>query len=296
VGVEQAFRLYEGAKSRELLANWKATDIAVGSVVELYKGLAFGTSFAVGPLVTIGSTTAAWGTEKGLRAAGFDEKSTAMGGELAGLLAPGAISLGKKAVGYAVARTTPSGFSKIQTTLSTDELENAWGASGGPRYARTFSYSPAGEGEYASIAYETPSTSAGSPYWGSWSEYPKVLSYSTRLLESEDYALLELSGTNEYALVGERLYSSHAVNRMLPSGFRWRDTSGTGGFPQIQIAGSGKPGSYDYGRSVAPGFIESVIGEGRPVTQSNGNILYTSGSVDVILSPEGRVVTVITQH
>jgi hypothetical protein len=51
-----------------------------------------------------------------------------------------------------------------------------------------------------------------------------------------------------------------------------------------------------YGRSVAPGFIESVIGEGRSVTQSNGNIWYTSGSVEVILSPEGRVVTVITQH
>src|SRR5204862_6255317 len=94
----------------------------------------------------------------------------------------------------------------------------------------------------------------------------------------------------EYAQIGDRLYSEHAVNRMQPSGQRYstRGPDSTGGHPQIQ-----QPNG-DYGRSVAPQFVEDVIATSNPVKQANGNFSYTSGSVQVILSPEGRVVTIIT--
>jgi hypothetical protein len=51
----------------------------------------------------------------------------------------------------------------------------------------------------------------------------------------------------------------------------------------------------DYGRSVAPQYVEDVIKSTKPVLQANGNLSYTSGSLQVITNPQGAVVTIITK-
>ena len=99
--------------------------------------------------------------------------------------------------------------------------------------------------------------------WDSWNNYDKV-SINGQL----------------YAKSGDRLYSKHAVDRMQPSGNRFG--------PYIYEAGG------DYGRSVAPQFIEDVINTTQPILQENGNLLYTSGNVKVVTNRQGAVVTVIT--
>jgi hypothetical protein len=119
--------------------------------------------------------------------------------------------------------------------------------------------------------------SKGKILWGSWGDYAKVT----------------VNGQT-YAKVGNRLYSEHAVARMQPSGMRFPgggvDSGSTGGMPQIRQAG----GSYDYGRGVAPEYVEAAISTSRGVVQSNGNISHVSGSLEVILNPQGSVVTIIT--
>jgi RHS repeat-associated protein len=118
--------------------------------------------------------------------------------------------------------------------------------------------------------------------WTSWEEYPKVT-----------------IGGEEYAVIGSRLFTRHAVDRMQPSGYRSSAYQGngggsTGGYPQVQQAG-GKPNEYDYGRSVPPKYIEDTIAASAGVKQPNGNIAHQAGSVTVILSPRGAVVTVMTE-
>jgi hypothetical protein len=127
-------------------------------------------------------------------------------------------------------------------------------------------------GKFAGGTYRTLSEGSRKIFWGSWNDYRKVV-----------------VGGEEYAVVGDRLYTRHAVDRMQPSGMRY-SSSGTGGYPQIRQTG----GQYDYGRSVAPQYVEDAIASSSGVRQPNGNISHTSGSLQVILSPEGRVVTIIT--
>lgn len=107
--------------------------------------------------------------------------------------------------------------------------------------------------------------------WGSWSDYPKVT-----------------ANGQEYAQVGDRLYSRHAVDRMQPSGKRY-----SGDSQIVQAGGAGK--TNDYGRSVSPNYVEDVIQNTKPVVQENGNLSYTSGSLQVITNPQGAVVTIITK-
>ena len=103
--------------------------------------------------------------------------------------------------------------------------------------------------------------------WDSWQNYEKVT----------------VNG-QEYAKVGDRLYSKHAVDRMQPSGKRF--TVGDA----IKQAGGVE------GRSVAPQFVENVINSVKPVYQpSTGNYVYASGTVKIITNPQGTVVTIITQ-
>lgn len=113
--------------------------------------------------------------------------------------------------------------------------------------------------------------------WLSWDEYPKIV-----------------QDEHEYAVVGDRLYSEHAVHRMQPSGMRYPGTgadSSTGGRPQIYQTGLGD----EYGRSVAPRFVEDAIATSAGVLQANGNISHTSGTLQVILNSKGAVVTIITR-
>lgn len=102
--------------------------------------------------------------------------------------------------------------------------------------------------------------------WNSWESYEKV----------------ELNN-QIYAKIGNRLYSKHAVNRMQPSGNRFG--------PNIYQELNG----VDYGRSIGPQYIEDVINSSKAIFQpETGNYVYTSGTVKVVLNPQGAVVTVIT--
>ncbi|GAB3700275.1 hypothetical protein [Mariniluteicoccus flavus] len=99
--------------------------------------------------------------------------------------------------------------------------------------------------------------------WTSWQNYPKVT-----------------QGGREYAQIGDRLYSHHAVDRLQPSGL---------GAPA---------GATGAGRSVSPNFVEDVLGstKGVPVKGPNGEarLSFTSGTVQVI-TEDSIVITVITR-
>ena len=103
---------------------------------------------------------------------------------------------------------------------------------------------------FAKIAPEccnAPNT--GNLLWGSWNDYPKVT-----------------VGGREYAQIGDRVYTRHAVDRMQPSGL---------GTP----AGADGPG-----RNVTPNMVEDVIAGGTQATATvNGTLRtsYTSGNVRV---------------
>lgn len=87
-------------------------------------------------------------------------------------------------------------------------------------------------------------------YWTSWREYEKVS-----------------IGSHQYAKIGDRLYTEHAVERMLPRGFG--------------------------GRSIAPSFIEDVIRTGTATTGIRNGVrrtIFRSGSVEVVTEEGGRIV------
>ena len=102
--------------------------------------------------------------------------------------------------------------------------------------------------------------------WNSWQGYEK-----------------ETFNGREYAKVGKRLYSKHAVDRMQPSGKRYKI-----GDAILQVGGVD-------GRSIAPQFVEDVIRSSKPVyQQKTGNYEYVLGMVKVITNPQGCVVTIMT--
>ena len=102
--------------------------------------------------------------------------------------------------------------------------------------------------------------------WDSWQNYQKV----------------EANG-QQYAKVGDRLYSKHAVDRMQPSGRRYKT-----GDVVIQFGGVD-------GRSVAPQFVEDIIKTTEPKYQpKTGNYEYISGTIKIITNPQGYVVTIMT--
>lgn len=102
--------------------------------------------------------------------------------------------------------------------------------------------------------------------WDSWQNYEKVT-----------------ANGQEYAKVGDRLYSRHAVDRMQPSGKRF-----TVGDAIVQAGGVS-------GRSVAPQFVENVISSVKPVFQpATGNYIYSSGTVKIVTNKYGHVVTIMT--
>lgn len=98
--------------------------------------------------------------------------------------------------------------------------------------------------------------------WSSWQQYEKVT----------------IDG-HIYAKVDDRLYSKHAVDRTQPSMNRF-------GLNILPFPDG------DYGRSISPAYVEYVISEAEPIFQEDyGNYKYILGDLEIILSPEGRVVT-----
>ena len=103
--------------------------------------------------------------------------------------------------------------------------------------------------------------SGGGPLWGSWNDYPKVT-----------------IGGREYAQIGGRNYTHHAVDRMQPSGL-------------------GTPvGADGPGRNVTPNMVESVIAHGTWTTTTVDGVprtVYTAGDVSVVTENGGNTVVTI---
>lgn len=110
-----------------------------------------------------------------------------------------------------------------------------------------------------SCAASVPGASnAGGLPWASWNNLPKVT----------------IAG-KEYASIGGRLYTEHAIERMIPSAL------------------SG------YGRSVAPAFVEEAIKSGATTTRVVDGVLrtiHTLGDLVVVTEDGGKIVVTVITH
>jgi RHS repeat-associated protein len=94
--------------------------------------------------------------------------------------------------------------------------------------------------------------------WTSWEQYPKTA-----------------VGGQEYARIGERLYTQHAVERMMPHGLTTE------------------------GRSISPSRVEDVIQSGSRSDVSVGGVprqVYRSGTVEVVTEQEGKLVVTVNPY
>lgn len=107
-------------------------------------------------------------------------------------------------------------------------------------------------------------------WWGYWDDYPKVS-----------------RNGREYAEIGGRLYTQHAVSRFLPSGRRT-----IGGVPVADKEGGG----YNYhpkARSISPLNIEHTIKAGtKTFIFENGEhrTIHTAGDLTVVTTLDGQIV------
>jgi hypothetical protein len=106
--------------------------------------------------------------------------------------------------------------------------------------------------------------------WGLWKDYPKVI----------------LNG-REYAKIGERLYSEHAVTRFLPSGRRT-----IANVPAAPKEGGGY--AFDpKARSISPNNIEHVICFGVKmfvVEKGEERTIHAAGDLMVVTTRDNRIV------
>jgi hypothetical protein len=76
----------------------------------------------------------------------------------------------------------------------------------------------------------------------------------------------------EYAQIGERLYTRHAVERMLPRGLTTE------------------------GRSISPSFVDDIIRTTEPLEVTVDGVarqVYRSGSVEVVTEQGGNLIVTI---
>jgi hypothetical protein len=114
-------------------------------------------------------------------------------------------------------------------------------------------------------------------WWGFWTDYPKVI----------------VNG-KQYAKIGERLYTEHAVTRFLPSGRRTLS-----GVPAARNEGGGYTFSPN-ARSISPNNIEYVIKFGQKrfvLEKGEARTVHTGGDLIVVTTRDDRVViTCIYTH
>ena len=100
--------------------------------------------------------------------------------------------------------------------------------------------------------------------WNSWQKYEKAH-----------------IGNLEYAKIGKRFYTHHAIDRMQPSTL-------------------GKPAGADTpGRNISPNIVEYIIQEGTATTVLADNVprtIYRSGSVSVVTEQQGKIIVTILRH
>lgn len=100
--------------------------------------------------------------------------------------------------------------------------------------------------------------------WSSWEDYPKV----------------SVNG-RQYAKVGSRLYTEHAINRMKPSGLGAAENEDSPG------------------RNISPNLVEDVIGLGLKEESNERGVsrtIYWSGNVGVVTENEGNLVVSILRR
>jgi hypothetical protein len=110
-------------------------------------------------------------------------------------------------------------------------------------------------------------------WWGFWSDYPKV----------------NLNG-REYAKIGERLYTQHAVERFLPSGRRT-----IGNVPVAQGEGGGFL-FHDNARGIAPYFVEQTILHGSKtwtIQEAELRTIHRSGELEVVTTRDDHIVITV---
>ena len=104
-------------------------------------------------------------------------------------------------------------------------------------------------------------TTGNSLEWNSWQNYQKTT----------------IDG-KQYAQVGDRLYSQHAVDRMQPSGL-------------------GSPaGTVGAGRNISPGIVEHTIQNGTKTSSTVNGVertVHWSGDVGVVTESNGKVIVTI---
>ena len=107
-------------------------------------------------------------------------------------------------------------------------------------------------------------------WWGFWKDYPKVV----------------LNG-REYAKIGERLYTEHAVTRFLPSGRRT-----PAGLPAADNEGGGY--AFDpKARSISPDNVEHVICFGIKsfvVEKGEARTIHAAGDLTVVTTRDNLIV------
>ncbi|MBJ7537302.1 hemagglutinin repeat-containing protein, partial [Marinomonas transparens] len=134
--------------------------------------------------------------------------------------------------------------------------------------------------------------------WGNWNDYSK------QVIDTPN-------GPQNFAVIGDRLYSEHAVARMQPSGQRYSSghASSENHNPTSISPSTGTPSWADgiepginvsdgtknlRGRSISPSYVEDIIKNNHHIKQPNGNLVYEGGSLNVIVSPDNkRVISII---
>lgn len=114
-------------------------------------------------------------------------------------------------------------------------------------------------------------------WWGFWKDYTKVT----------------VNG-REYARIGERLYTEHAVERFLPSGRRT-----IANVPVAHQEGGGHM-FHEKARSIPPGFVEEAINGGAKtyiIEKGELRTIHTLGDLEVVTTrDESIVITVGYRH
>ena len=113
-------------------------------------------------------------------------------------------------------------------------------------------------------------------WWGFWKDYPKV----------------NRNG-REYAQIGTRLYTEHAVERFLPSGRRT-----IGNVPVANREGGGHM-FHEKGRSIAPQFVEDTIKCGQKqfvIEDRELRTIHTLGDLEVVTTRDEQIVITTGYH
>src|SRR4051794_39665507 len=110
-------------------------------------------------------------------------------------------------------------------------------------------------------------------WWGFWRDYPKV-NFKGR----------------EYAQIGDRLYTEHAVERFLPSGRR------TAANVEVADREGGGYMFHEKARSVAPAFVEETIQSGTKnfiVVKAEPRTVHTLGDLEVVTTRDDHIVITV---